>query len=131
MLQPRALGALADQQLSLFDTIPEELVVVADDRRYHLRHPQPPRVRSIASAIAQMGQGPQMVAVESGIHIERDGDVVILVIDRPEVRNALDPTALLTLAQAVDDATADPGVSAAVLTHTGDLSFSSGMDLRA
>ena len=78
-----------------------------------------------------MGRGLLMAATETGIHVERDGDVVVLTIDRPEVRNALHPAALFALATAIDDATADPAINAAVLTHTGDKSFSSGMDLRA
>lgn len=72
-----------------------------------------------------------MGSAESGIHVERDGHVAVLTIDRPHVRNALHPAALFALADAIDAATADGGVAAAVLTHTGDHSFSSGMDLKA
>lgn len=66
-----------------------------------------------------------------GIHIERDGRVLVLTIDRQEVRNALHPAALLVLADAIDEATTDPALSAAVITSAGDKSFSSGMDLNA
>jgi enoyl-CoA hydratase len=57
--------------------------------------------------------------------------MVIFTIDRPEVRNALDPPTLWALADAIDAATSDDDTGAAVLTGAGSLCFSSGMDLRA
>src|SRR5687767_13128226 len=68
---------------------------------------------------------------ESGIHVERDGEVLVLTIDRPEVRNALHPAALFALTDALEAATDDGAIAAAVLTHTGEMGFSSGMDLNA
>lgn len=56
--------------------------------------------------------------------------VLIMTIDRPQVRNALDPATLVAIAEALDSATSDDGVGAAVLTGAGDRCFSSGMDLR-
>lgn len=63
--------------------------------------------------------------------VERRGDgVVVLTLNRPERRNAVDlPTARL-LAAALDDLDADPDQRVAVLTGTGGF-FSAGMDLRA
>jgi enoyl-CoA hydratase/carnithine racemase len=61
-------------------------------------------------------------------HVDR---VVIFTIDRPDVRNALDPATLWALADAIDAATADDDTRAAVLTGAGSMCFSSGMDLRA
>jgi enoyl-CoA hydratase len=69
--------------------------------------------------------------VTAGVHIRRDGRVVVLTIDRPDVRNALDPPTLDALADAVASAATDAATGAVVLTGTGDLSFSAGMDLRA
>ena len=71
------------------------------------------------------------MTLQAGIDIAHDGTVMVLTIDRQEVRNALDPPALLAMAAAIDDATADPATTAAVITSAGDRSFSSGMDLRA
>jgi enoyl-CoA hydratase len=61
----------------------------------------------------------------------QEGRVVVMTIDRPEVRNALDPPTLIALADGIEDATSDPGIGAAVLTGAGGQCFSSGMDLKA
>jgi enoyl-CoA hydratase len=65
------------------------------------------------------------------LRIDHVDQVVIFTIDRPEVRNALDPATLWALADAIDAATADDDIRAAVLTGAGSMCFSSGMDLRA
>jgi enoyl-CoA hydratase/carnithine racemase len=65
------------------------------------------------------------------LQVERAGRIVILTIDRPEVRNAFDPPTLWALADAIDSATSDDETGAAVMTGAGSLCFSSGMDLRA
>ena len=62
------------------------------------------------------------------LQVTVDGAVAVLVIDRPEVRNALDPPTLDALADAVAGGAL---VRAAVLTGAGPDCFSSGMDLRS
>lgn len=62
---------------------------------------------------------------------ERQGRVEVLTIDRPEVRNALDPDTLHALSDALDELTADDDVGAAVLTGAGPVCFTAGMDLRS
>jgi enoyl-CoA hydratase len=62
---------------------------------------------------------------------QRFGRVEVLTIDRPEVRNALDPDTLHALADAIDELTADESVGAAVLTGAGTVCFTAGMDLRS
>jgi enoyl-CoA hydratase len=57
--------------------------------------------------------------------------VLVVTIDRPAVRNALDPPTLIALADAVDAATTDTSIGALVLTGAGGKCFSSGMDLKA
>ena len=71
------------------------------------------------------------VAGRASLKTAQQGRVVIMTIDRPEVRNALDPPTLIALADGVDDATSDAGVGAVVLTGAGGQCFSSGMDLKA
>jgi enoyl-CoA hydratase len=56
--------------------------------------------------------------------------VAVFVVDRPEVRNAMDPATLEALSDAITAASANPDVGAAVLTGTGTC-FSAGMDLRS
>ena len=55
----------------------------------------------------------------------------MFTVDRPEVRNALDPATLTALADGLTAASADPGTGAAVLTGAGSACFSAGMDLRS
>lgn len=62
---------------------------------------------------------------------ERRGAVLVLRLNRPEARNALDPALMAALGRAVIDAEADADVHAIVLTGTGDRAFCAGMDLRA
>lgn len=62
---------------------------------------------------------------------ERVDAVGVIRINRPRVRNALDPDTLVAMTDALLGYDADPGVRTVVLTGTGELSFSAGMDLRA
>ena len=61
---------------------------------------------------------------------ERRGHVVILTLERPEVRNAFDAALSVALYDALTEIDADDGVRAVVLTGAGDESFSSGADLK-
>lgn len=64
------------------------------------------------------------------VHVEHDGPVTIVTIDRPEVRNAVDgPTAAL-LADAFREFDRDDGHAVAVLTGAGG-AFCAGADLKA
>jgi enoyl-CoA hydratase len=62
---------------------------------------------------------------------EQRDQVVVLRLNRPEARNALNPSLIRSFGAAVTDAESDPAVRALVLTGTGDRAFSSGMDLRS
>ena len=63
--------------------------------------------------------------------VERRERVLVLRLNRPDARNALNPALLERLGAAVLEAEEDAGVSAIVLTGTGDRAFCAGMDLRA
>lgn len=65
------------------------------------------------------------------VRTERVGAVGVITINRPHVRNALDPQTLLALTAALLEHDADPGIRAVVLTGAGEASFSAGMDLKA
>jgi enoyl-CoA hydratase/carnithine racemase len=69
--------------------------------------------------------------MSAGLRVDRRARVAVFVVDRQEARNALDPGTLQALADAVADASADPGVGAAVLTGAGSACFSAGLDLRS
>jgi enoyl-CoA hydratase len=62
---------------------------------------------------------------------ERRGAVLVLRLNRPEARNALNPELLTELGLGMIEAENDPDVRVVVLTGTGDKAFCAGMDLRA
>jgi enoyl-CoA hydratase len=65
-----------------------------------------------------------------GVNVERQGAIVVVTIDRPERRNALDSEAISGIGSAFDAAERDDGVRVVVLTGAGDRAFCSGMDLK-
>jgi enoyl-CoA hydratase len=62
--------------------------------------------------------------------VERHDTVLVLTINRPHVRNALDRQVSIELAEALDLLDEDPELRVGVLTGAGG-TFSSGMDLKA
>lgn len=62
--------------------------------------------------------------------IERRDNIVVITMNRPDVRNALNLAVLGRLAEALDELDADPALTAAVLTGAPP-GFSAGMDLKA
>ena len=64
------------------------------------------------------------------IRFEPEGAVVLITIDRPDARNALDPEHNAELADAFAAFEADADLRVAVLTGAGDVSFSAGADLK-
>jgi enoyl-CoA hydratase/carnithine racemase len=62
---------------------------------------------------------------------ERRDAILIVRLNRPEARNALNASLFRAIGAAISDAEADPGIRAVVLTATGDRAFCAGMDLRA
>lgn len=61
---------------------------------------------------------------------ERRGHVLYIRINRPEVRNALDPLTYHQLSLACDELEGDPDLWLGVLTGEGDQAFSAGRDLK-
>jgi enoyl-CoA hydratase len=57
--------------------------------------------------------------------------VLVVTINRPDARNAVDGAVAAGIEAALDHAEADPAVAAVVLTGVGDVAFSAGMDLKA
>ena len=62
--------------------------------------------------------------------VERDGHVLTVTIDRPEVMNALHPPANFELEKAFDEFCGDPDLWIAIITGAGDRAFSAGNDLK-
>jgi crotonobetainyl-CoA hydratase len=63
--------------------------------------------------------------------LERDGHVLVVTLNRPEARNAVNGDLTLGLGTALEEADGDPEIRAVVLTGAGDVSFCAGADLKA
>jgi crotonobetainyl-CoA hydratase len=62
---------------------------------------------------------------------ERRGHVLLVTLNRPEVRNAVNLAVTLALGGALEEAERDRGIWAVVLTGAGDKAFCAGVDLKA
>jgi len=67
---------------------------------------------------------------EGPIRTELLGHILVITIDRPEVRNAMDAASARALSDALDLVDADPAIFIAILTGAGGY-FSAGADLKA
>ena len=61
---------------------------------------------------------------------EKKGGIAYLILNRPEVHNALDAEVVVRLAGAWQDFADDDSLRVAIITGAGDRAFSSGADLR-
>jgi enoyl-CoA hydratase/carnithine racemase len=61
---------------------------------------------------------------------EKDGRLLTVTINRPDVMNSLHPPANFELAQIFDDFAADPDLWVAIITGAGERAFSAGNDLK-
>ena len=62
--------------------------------------------------------------------LERDGRLLHVTLNRPDVMNALHPPAHFELARAFDEFADDPDLWIAIVTGAGDRAFSAGYDLK-
>jgi len=62
--------------------------------------------------------------------VERDGRILTVTIDRPEVMNALHPPANVELGEVFDEFCSDDELWVAIITGAGDRAFSAGNDLK-
>ena len=65
------------------------------------------------------------------IRVERDGGILTITIDRPEVLNSLHLDAHVELSRAFDVYAADPDLRVAIITGAGDRAFCVGTDLKS
>src|SRR5512142_2741302 len=64
------------------------------------------------------------------VTVRREGKILVITLDRPAKRNAMDGAMARGLAAAVDELDADPSLVVGVLTGAGG-TFCAGMDLAA
>jgi crotonobetainyl-CoA hydratase len=74
---------------------------------------------------------PHAPRTKDSVLLDRVGHTLVLTINRPEVRNAVDMEVCLTIGDALESAEADRTIRAVVLTGAGDQAFCSGADLKA
>jgi crotonobetainyl-CoA hydratase len=67
----------------------------------------------------------------SAVLTERRGHVLIVTINRPQARNAVNEAVHVGLGEALEAAEADPDIRVVVLTGAGDQAFCAGADLKA
>lgn len=67
---------------------------------------------------------------DAPVLVDREGPTLIITVNRPRVRNAVDGAVAEAVAAAVDDLEADATLTTAILTGAGGY-FSAGMDLKA
>ncbi len=68
---------------------------------------------------------------EAAALVERRGNVMVITLNRPEARNAVNAALSTALGDALAHAQDDPEIRAVVITGSGDKSFCAGADLKA
>ena len=68
---------------------------------------------------------------QPAVLVEHRGNVMVITINRPEARNAVNGAVSIGVGDALDEAQHDPEVRAVVITGAGDKSFCAGADLKA
>jgi acetyl-CoA C-acetyltransferase len=74
--------------------------------------------------------GAAVATSEAAVVSERCGAVLVVTINRPRVRNAIDDQVAQGIEAALDAAERDDSIAAVVITGAGDKSFSAGADLK-
>jgi len=81
-------------------------------------------------SIVKDSSGSTVAAMGNFSTTERDGQLFIVTINRPEVMNALHPPASAEHSTVFDEFAADPDLWVAIVTGAGDRAFSAGNDLK-
>jgi crotonobetainyl-CoA hydratase len=68
---------------------------------------------------------------DTPVLVARSGHVLVITLNRPQARNAVNRTTHLAVGLALETAEHDPGIRAVILTGAGDLAFCAGADLKA
>ncbi|WP_029107980.1 crotonase/enoyl-CoA hydratase family protein [Mycobacterium sp. URHD0025] len=68
---------------------------------------------------------------QPGALVEKRGNVLLITINRPEARNAINASVSIAVGDALEQAQNDPEIRVVVLTGSGDKSFCAGADLKA
>jgi crotonobetainyl-CoA hydratase len=74
-------------------------------------------------------QGPRQAEPEPLV-VERDSHVMVVTLNRPKARNAVNATMRAALGEALEEANQSPDIWALVITGAGDVAFCAGADLK-
>ncbi|MFJ3798654.1 crotonase/enoyl-CoA hydratase family protein [Streptomyces sp. NPDC090088] len=74
---------------------------------------------------------PEATPTVPAVLVERRGHVMVVTLNRPEARNAVNAAVALGVGRALEEADRDPGIRAVVITGAGDKAFCAGADLKA
>jgi enoyl-CoA hydratase len=80
--------------------------------------------------VSQAGTAPVTAAGEPTVLLHREGPVLVVTLNRPQVRNAIDRATSEAVARAMDELDRDPQCVVGILTGAGG-NFCTGMDLKA
>jgi crotonobetainyl-CoA hydratase len=85
------------------------------------------------TTIASAGDGAHVIrdGGPPAVLTERHGPVLLVTLNRPEARNAVNMAVTLGLGDALERAEHDPAIWAVVVTGAGDQAFCAGADLKA
>jgi len=61
--------------------------------------------------------------------VERDGEIAVVTVNRPQVMNALNDAVITELGQAFEELGKDEGIKAVILTGAGEKAFVAGADI--
>lgn len=70
-------------------------------------------------------------STENPVLVSRDGHVMVITLNRPQVRNAIDLNTAVALGDALQAADRDPEIRAIIITGAGTQAFCAGADLKA
>ena len=80
---------------------------------------------------AAQGGSEQAAGEQQAVLTERRGRVLLITLNRPEARNAVNLAVTLGLGDALEEAERDRDVWAVIVTGAGDKAFCAGADLKA
>lgn len=74
---------------------------------------------------------PESTEGRDEVLLERDGNVLIVTLNRPKARNAVNLAVFLGVGEALEQAEQDPDIRVVIITGAGEEAFCAGADLKA
>ncbi|MEU9450216.1 crotonase/enoyl-CoA hydratase family protein [Streptomyces sp. NPDC048277] len=84
----------------------------------------------IARGVLEIQEATSAVSIPA-VLVERHDHVMVITLNRPEARNAVNAAVALGVGEALEEADRDPEIRAVVITGAGEKAFCAGADLKA